>query len=116
LLSKRINSADRRILEMKEELARREKIARYGTETPELRQFDVVVEATFWLTVQAKDEADATNVVDETDWLVWYDTSPGKGIQVDDYSVEAEAPALLEEDDPAEQMKIEATKQIVSAD
>ena len=121
-LNNRIASADRQIYDMREELARREKVARYGTETPELSEFNIAVEVTFWLTVQAKDEADATTVLNEAGWLGWYNTSPGEGIRVDNYSVESDDPlpvGLIEEwrRDAAERMKrIEATEQIVSAD
>ena len=121
-LNNRITSAERQIYDMKEELARREKIARYGTETPELSELNIAVEVTFWLTVQAKDEADATTVVDETGWPAWYHTTPGQGIRVDNYWVESDDPlpvGLVEEwrRDAAERMKkIEATEQIVSAD
>ena len=119
-LNNRLASAERRIYDMKEELVRREKIARYGTETPELPEFNIAVEATFWLTVQGKDAADATTVLDETEWLAWYNTSPGQGIRVDDYSVESDDPAPVEaieewQRDAAERMKkVEATKQIVT--
>jgi hypothetical protein len=124
-LNNRITSAERRIYDMKEELARRERIARYGTETPELREFNVAVDATFWTTVKAKDEADAIAVLDggEVDFLEWYSTMPGEPIQVDDYQIEWDDPVPVEvaeewQRDAVERMKkeIEARKRIVGAD
>jgi hypothetical protein len=98
-LKKRILSADKRIYALREELARREKIAVYGTDTPELNTYFVAVEASFSLTVQAVDKADARRVVDEAEWLEWYNTTPGDAVSVYDWMVEPGEPDTDEEPD-----------------
>src|SRR6266571_790829 len=79
----RLHSFEQRIYEMKGEVNRRERIGVYGSEAPELREFNVAVAATFWTTVQARDEADAIRVVKEIGWLEWDGSTPGDAVVVE---------------------------------
>jgi hypothetical protein len=99
-LEGQIGSAERRLHALRAEMGRREKIAAYGTETPDLREYSVEACANFSLSIQARDEADARRVLDETTWLEWYGTTPNGAITVDDFDFgEDMAPADTIPDD-----------------
>lgn len=121
-LNNRITSAEWRVYDLKEELDRREKIARYGTETPELREFNIAAMAEFSTRVQAKDEADAIRVFENSGWLDWDDTQPGGAVVVEGYWLTHHAPLAVEavemiRADAAKRLKkIEASRKIVGVD
>lgn len=118
----RLQSAEQRVYALKDELNRRERIVFYGSEAPELREFNVAVTADFWTTIQAKDETDAIRVLEEIGWLEWYDTHPGGAVVVLNSEIEYEEPVPVEEieamrADAAERLKkIEASMKTVGAD
>jgi hypothetical protein len=93
---------------MREELARRDKIAKYKTEMPELSVYFIDVIARFSLTISAKSEDDAYALVEKTTWLEWYD-SPGDQISIfeydiicDEVEVEVTAPPTIDGIAPSE--------------
>ena len=97
-LVNRINAANKRIYKIKEEMARRMRLARYGTETPELRPYSVMLSITFYADVDAIDEKDAQALVgvepdDDLEHLgpvEWWWSTPGNQVLIDGFECSAD--------------------------
>lgn len=89
-IESRIQSANKRLYDLHQELARRDQLRKYGTDKPDLTEYAVSVSATFCLSVMATSTADAEDTVQNTDWLEWYWTAPGGAVRVDDHELAVE--------------------------
>ena len=90
-LSKQIGRLAKKTYDLNREAVRPFLIERYGTETPELKTYQSYVTLSVPLTVYAKDEADAKELINDHVNIeighpaaMWIDSIPGTLIELDD--------------------------------
>jgi hypothetical protein len=90
-LRKQTNRLAKKTYDLNRETARRFLVERYGTETPELKTYQSYVTLSVPLTVYAKDEADAKELINDHVYIeighpaaMWIASIPGTLIELDD--------------------------------